>query len=513
MKLNSKSIKWAVEFVVRHSDGDIFPPLPEISAVGELVDNIVNSLGMDHIETIKPQPFRRFLVPKGDLAYRRATQLHPQDSILLTSIVYQYGSALENQRLDADTVFSNRFDPTTDLGLYKRQSSWNDFWKLSQAKAKDYGYVLYCDIADFYNQINHHILENRLQGSGFPPEVCHYITELFKSPTVRISQGLPVGPHAVHLFAESTLISIDNALRTEGIDFLRYADDIHVFCPTYDVATRASWTIANTLDRQQHLMIQQHKTRITPSEEFQQHCSEMIEDRPISEEEKELLDAISKYDGGNPYIAVTFDQISPADWEKFSDEIIQGIVEDYLYEPSMNVVRLRWFFRRLAQVGHPGALPVVLANFDALEPCLPDICSYITSIRSVEPNQWVTLGDQLLSLLKSNPAFENEFSRLSVLSLFSRNADIDHFPALVELYRNGTSDVRREVLLAAKINGESDWLRNQKEDFSKMNTWEQLAFMYAATTLPKSERQAFFKGRQYACRFDKQLSKWSLEQP
>lgn len=513
MKLNSKSIKWAIEFTTRHSDGDIFPPLPEISAVDELRDNLTNSLASDHIEKIKPQPFRRFLVPRGDLSYRRATQLHPQDSILLTSIVHQFGTAIEDRRLGSDMVFSNRFDPTTDRGLYKNQPTWNDFWKRAYEKSETCSHVLYCDIADFYNQINHHVLENILKESHIPDEVYHYITELVKFPTVRISQGLPVGPHAVHLFAEGTLIPIDDAFLADRLDFIRYADDIYVFCQSRDAAIRSSWVVANTLDRQQHLMLQQRKTEIYPADAFQKHAQEMIEDRPINDEEEQLLDVISKYDHGNPYITITYDQISGEDWSKFSDEIVRRIVGEYLDGAPINFVRLRWFFRRLTQVGHPGALPVVLDNIDMLEPCLSDICSYVSSIRSVSSEQWPEVGTKLIGVLKANPAFANEFSRLSVLSLFSRNADIDNFPALVEQHETGGPGVRREILLAAKTNGASAWLRNQKGDFVGMTPWEQLAFMYSASVLPKSEKEAFFKGRQYGCRFDKQLAKWSLEQP
>ena len=80
------------------------------------------------MDKLKPQPCRRFIVPKGDLSYRQATQLHPQDSILLTAAMYQYGSGIEARRLPKDAVFSDRLDPLVEHGLYGPETLWNKFW-------------------------------------------------------------------------------------------------------------------------------------------------------------------------------------------------------------------------------------------------------------------------------------------------------------------------------------------------------------------------------------------------
>ncbi len=63
---------------------------------------------------------------------------------------------------------------------------------------------------------------------------------------------------------------------------------------------------------------------------------------------------------------VTYNRISDEDWEVFSEELVAKIVNEYLQADEVDYVRLRWFFRRLAQVGHPGAMKVIVNNIQLL---------------------------------------------------------------------------------------------------------------------------------------------------
>ena len=169
MTLRKASIEWAIEFLSRHSDGDIFPSLPEISAINSQPQGLVRALANKDLKsTFPPQTSRRFIVPKEEFSYRLATQLHPQDSIILSAIMHQFGDGIEVRRLPKDQVFSYRFDPAIDHGLYGPESLWNKFWETGLKESLAYPYILFCDIADFYNQIYHHIVENQLIASGFP---------------------------------------------------------------------------------------------------------------------------------------------------------------------------------------------------------------------------------------------------------------------------------------------------------------------------------------------------------
>ena len=505
MTLSADSIRWAIEFLSRHSDGDIFPALPEISLVSTNPEGLIKSLSKDLLGNYPPQPCRKFTIPKGGLSYRQATQLHPQDSILLTSAIYQFGNGIVDRRLPKDTVFSYRFNPQDEEGLYKSEGQWNAFWTAAFEKSRKYPFVLYSDIADFYNQIYHHTVENQLAASIFPNQAIKWILNLLKATTANVSRGIPIGPHAAHLIAECTLIPIDNSLEAKGLVFLRYADDLLTFCASEYEASRALQTISSTLDLQQKLMVQSVKTKVFSREEFQQHCRQMLEDRPVNREEDEILKIVNKYSGGNPYVLVTYNRISDEDWEVFSEELVAKIVNEYLQADEVDYVRLRWFFRRLAQVGHPGAMKVIVNNIQLLEPCIPSVCSYITSIQSIPPEEWMEIGEALLGFLESEETLNNQFARLSILSLFSKNEHVDHFAKLARRYDQSDGHSRREILLAARTNFNADWLREHKENYDSMDPWQQLAFLYCTSLLPKEERAFFLRSISPKNCFDEEL--------
>ncbi|EHN8902293.1 hypothetical protein F6T96_004547, partial [Enterobacter hormaechei] len=156
-------------------------------------------------------------------SYRQATQLDPQDSIILSALVYEYGNEIEKLRLSDDVVFSYRFSPNINDGLYSNKKGWNDFWTKAEVLARSSTHILYCDIADFYNQIYHHTVENQLISAGWPNQAIKWLISLLESTTAGVSRGVPVGPHPIHLIAEATLIPVDNSLNSAGYKFIRYA--------------------------------------------------------------------------------------------------------------------------------------------------------------------------------------------------------------------------------------------------------------------------------------------------
>ncbi|MZR14590.1 Retron-type reverse transcriptase [Maritimibacter sp. DP07] len=507
--LDKASVEWAIDFVAEHSDGDLFPQIAEMRVMQAEKDRLANDISGKDLHQFPIGTSRRFIVPKDEISYRQATQLDPQDSIILSAIMHQFGAGVEQRRKPSDKVFSYRFSPSHDHGLYASQSGWNDFWAKVAQKSSTSSIVLYCDIADFYNQIYHHTVENQLMDSGFSNQSIKWVIRLLESTTAGVSRGIPVGPHAAHLIAEATLIPIDNSLEAQGIDFLRYADDILVFCSSQDDAREALSQIARSLDQQQRLTLQRHKTRFLSPEEAKSLCRQMVEDRPINRNERDLLRIVKRYSSGNPYRMISFRSIRQSDWKKIRDSKIDEIIDEYLSQDPVDFIRLRWFFRRLAQVGHPGAIKKVISRIHDLSPCLAGICAYLSSVQDLEEDDWRDLGEELVGLLTDTSLAKNEYFRLSVLSLFSRNATLNHISRIIGFFSSGDPYVRREVILSAMASGATDWLREHKEEFSHMDPWQKRAFIFACSKFPPDERQ-YFLGRFPQERvFDAVLLRWA----
>lgn len=511
MTLSRDAVTWAVEFVKRHSDGDMFPRLLEVDAVYERQDQFADLVADRPLRQFSPGSCRRFIVPKDDKSYRQATQLDPQDGILLSALIYQYGQGIEERRLPNEAVFSYRFAPDIGIGLYANQPAWNDFWVCALERCLKCEVVLYTDVADFYNQIYHHSVENQLGESGFPNQGTKWIIDLLTSTTAGVSRGVPVGPHGIHLIAEATMIPIDNSLRTQGIDFIRYADDIVVFCDSERSATRALRLIASILDKQQRLMLQRHKTEMYSRRAFRRKCADMIADRPINDKEDRVLSVVGKYSKGDPYCFITYDRVSSEDWNSITEEMVTDIIQEYLRKSDVDYIRLRWFYRRLAQIGHPGAIRVSLDNMPKLLPCLANICAYLASVQAISPDRWATLGKRLLGLMETEEVQDQEYFRLLMLSLFSRNAHTNHFVELAARFAASDASARREILLAGKANGAVDWLREHKESFSSMDPWQRRAFLYCLADFPSDEKKHFISGLRLERPFEEVLGKWARD--
>jgi len=406
-------------------------------------------------------------------------------------------------------VFSYRFKPDALHGLYASDNAWNSFWEKALEKGQMAKTILYCDIADFYNQIYHHVVENQLVESGFSNQATKYLLRVLESTTANVSRGIPIGPHAMHLIAEAALIPIDNSLRAQGYDFIRYADDIIIFCSSEHACKMALGALASVLDKQQRLMLQRHKTKIFQSADFTKFCEDMIEDRPISEDEDKILKLISKYSDGDKYKTVSYNVIELSDWESITEEIITNIIYEYIDQKNVDYIRLRWFYRRLTQIRHPGAIEVSLKEISRLVPCFAHICAYLASVQSVDAVKWKTIGARLLVLLNSDEVRNNEYFRLSILSLFTKNKSINHFSEILKRYPASDSFQKREIILAARENEAFDWLREQKEHFQNMDTWSRYAFLFGLSGFPKDEKQHFIRNSSLSKPLEIMLSKWA----
>ncbi|MDA9419306.1 Retron-type reverse transcriptase [Bradyrhizobium sp. CCBAU 11430] len=509
MSLSRDSIKWAIANVTAHSDGDLFPRVTEIEAISDLADDFVNLIEGKPLTEFTPGAHRRFIVPKDEVSYRQATQLDPQDNIILSSVLHQYGEGIENRRGPPSKIFSYRFHPTEQHGLYDRHSSWNEFWNTAAERGLESGSILYCDISDFYNQIYHHTLENQLIASGFPNQVTKWIITLMESTTAGVSRGVPIGPHAAHLLAEASLIPVDNSMSSVGMNFIRYADDIIIFDDNLSDSKRSLGRLATILDKQQRLTLQKHKTRFFHSSDFSRYCAGMIEDRPINSEEAQILHIVRRYSGGDPYRTVSYDEIRPEDWTAFSEGMLKSVIEDYIATAETDFIRLRWFYRRLAQIGHPGAIRVSLDNIERLTPCFASICSYLASVQNISQNDWLGIGAKFIELLETESIAESEYFRLSILSLFSRNSSINHFSELAKRYAGSDPFAKREILLAAKTSNATDWLREFKEDFEGMDAWQKRAYLYCTQLFPADERKYFINRWTFSRPFDAIVAKWA----
>lgn len=541
MNLSPDSIDWAISHLDKVGDSDLFPRPLELNAVLALRGDMKRLLSSQDVSQLLPSAARRFTVPKDDLSVRQATQLNLLDSIILTALVHEYGDSIEKRRLPTseNKIFSYRFKPDPDGWLYDRTFDWTPFWQRCYEQSQKYSYALVLDISDFYNQIYHHTIENQLIESGLPNQAHKWILKLLESLTAKVSRGIPVGPHAAHLLAEASLIPIDNSLVSQGINFCRFVDDFVIFANSENEARAILYRFSDILDKQQRLVLNKQKTRLLSAKKLRLYCKKMMEDRPINHLESQLITIIRNYSGGNPYQTVLLSQIAADDLKTFNQKALESILDEYLGKEdgltnlfskilyfiisrislpnlytgsdtpkSADFVRLRWFLRRLTQVGHPGAIDFCLNNLKSLTPALADVCHYLFSASANYDSDCAALGERLFNALSNEVICSSEYFQLCVMSLFSRNGNFNHFSQLIKLFDKSSGNIRREIILSARSCNGADWLRELKEMYPSMDIWCKQAFLVSAKSLPFEERTFFAQSVTESSVLDKILLKW-----
>lgn len=245
--------------------------------------------------------------------------------------------------------------------------------------------------------------------------------------------------------------------------------------------------IAEILDKEQRLSLQRQKTKEFTAAEFLRHTNHMLIQEPIYDIEKEVLDIIKSYTGGNAYTKVNMDIISNEHLQVLSLENITGLLEKYLH--VQNFERLRWLYRRLAQVGIPHAVEFSIEHFEELIPALNDMCLYISSCAHNYNSDWKEIGDNIVELLNDEIVRENQFYQISLLNLFVYNKELNHIDQLINIFKNQNEEIKRKILLASLHYDNASWIHQLKEEQMRFSEWTRRAYLIATKSLPADQKK------------------------
>ncbi len=464
LKLSLKSLDWAKKHVEKDGDTDLLPLPFEFGLIKNNWKQIRQYLADRDLKDWNWSPGRRLLVPKDALSFRAATQLEPFDTLLATALIYSHGRKIESRRLPADTVFSHRFNPDPDGSMYDPQIGWTQFWEQCRDRASTHSHVAIVDIADCYNQIYHHPLENQLAETGLDRLVVKAIYRLLSTQTDTVSKGVMVGPAFTHILAEIALHPLDESLSASGLSFCRYIDDIHIFCTSYESAATAIQLVAAAADSQHHFTIARHKTRIVESEEYINEADHMMEDRPLNDYEKEILEIIDEYAEDGPYDSFDYEDISPDDADIFDEDQLRALFELYLKEDNPDWTRIRWLLRRLGQGGVPEAINSVMERLREMIPAIGDAARYLMRAAPNFEGDLSKDGANLIRTLKSEFVRSSEYLQSIILDIFSRHPELNHVNEITAMYSTSTSLVKRQIMLCAFGAHSSAWLKERKPE-------------------------------------------------
>lgn len=492
-KLKESSLTWSLRHILREGDTDLFPQPFEFELIRKNWKNILLILRNYDITNHKWKGFRKVLIPKDKLTFRSFCQLDPLDSILYAAIIKEIGDKIERRRipLHDNRVFSYRFKPTADYRLYGEKSLWERFWNISKSCTEGHRYVLITDISDFYNQIYHHTIEQQLEKCKVDTFYITAIKNLITSYTQGISRGIPIGPYPSHLLAELSLIPIDESLKVKGYTFCRFVDDMHIFCESREECQIAGYDLASSLDTVK-LSLAKHKTDTLSRLELISKAEQMLINNPINRTEGKII-RIIKGKTNDSYESIRIGDLSDDELKILTQDNIENILNSYINKVNPNYVRLRWFLRRLSQVGVPGGVDFIINNIGKFVPAIADAVTYINSAQLNYTGSWKQIGKQLLLALEVPIIKKNEYLQAVLLNLFTRITDLDNIEELIKNFGSYGNFAKRKIILIGIAAGASSWLREFKDKYSTFDPWSRRAIIFGASIFPKGERKFWLK--------------------
>lgn len=496
MKLQETSLEWALKHLTKYYDSDFYPRLFEYEAIAHHWSEVKSYIQELDLSTYVPRTPFSSLAFKASSTFRVVHQLDPVDSIIYTALVYEISQVIEDYRIPATEHIACSYRIATSVNgsfFDKDSDGWSSYIEKSEDLAKAYseGYVLLCDITDFYNQIYLHRIQNIISEAGSDTYSSHaeVLEDFLMALNTNTSRGIPVGPAPSIALAEAIMGDIDKKIATFTRDFTRWVDDIRIFFSSKEQAQFVLHELTRYLYSSHRLVLSDQKTRIITTSEFQKkyHKSEKkIEKEAILYEFADYL-YNKKLESGNPY-ALLFDDEGASDLEDLkSDEkfkVITAAYEELLQnivaEKYLDLGLTRHLLRQATRYRYRNLVPIVLKNFEKLLPAIREVVIYFNKVLSEKQIQnYKNSFEHILA----QKYVELPYINIWIFHLFQN----ERFNS-INLPINYDSVKRiREKALIARRKGDTTWVKEYKDSLDVLGPWDKRAVLYAASVLSKDE--------------------------
>jgi Reverse transcriptase (RNA-dependent DNA polymerase) len=489
--LRPESLEWALTHIMKFGDTDIFPVPFEFACIKGAWAWLLPELQKIDLSIYRTRSTRRMLVPKANGGFRVATQLDPIDAIIYSALSYESAPLIEARRIPADqsVACSYRVDIHPGGRLFASESGWPEYHSRSEALSKSgkYTHVLVADIADFYNQIYTHRVQSALEMSSIPSARADNIEQFLLSLCAKQSRGVPVGPTASILFAEASLIDVDDFLLRRGFPFTRFVDDFRIFCKSSAEALKMQHDLVDYIYTSHRLILEPWKSRIISVREFRK--KELIDPSEVERQSEvmKLQDLIDEILSESGY-SIGEDDLLEEDKQKAVRENLSELFEGCIAKKPLHLGLARYLLRRATRLRTVVLNDAVFANLEALLPVFREVVLYLSA--SVPRKDATTKGRALVKFVKSSDYGQLPFVRMWVMELLRLRPDMTTPAAAMKLADNFSDSLGiRPAAQIAESSSKMDWMREQKELWANHSPLDRRAVIYAGSALPAKERR------------------------
>jgi len=526
----------AVDNIASWGDTDVFPLPPENHVFYDRPEDIVALLDDIHRNfaarrDANPPINESALAMVGYTSFRWVMQIDPLWNAYLLGLILSIASEIEAARIPvADaTVFSYRYENTSDGHRLFADGSWRLFNEQSLRLAEEYPYVLICDIADFYARIYHHRVENSLLFLKAREGLPNRINQVLALLSTGVSYGLPVGGPAARLISEILLNRVDRLLLSNGIRFCRFADDYHIFTESREDAFDALRYLTEKMLQNEGLTLQRAKTRIISARDFiasSDFATRRDDDKgDASSEGGDDHDEAPEHQEQRTFLALSlrYDPYSPTAVEDYSElkrQVEQfdilGMLSRELSKSRVHAALTRRLIRAMTYL-EPGArdnaVRILVENMEKLSPVLPNLLRAVTDI-------WEQLNDdthEFVAQYTRAVIIEKRYfvtvpvNLAYAIRLLGCSPSIENETLLAQLYTQVPHFVQRDIVLIMARWRAIYWLSDQRNQFSRMHPWVQRAFLIASYVLEDEGEHWRRRIAGQLSPFDTLVSSWAKE--
>ena len=205
----------------------------------------------------KPQPVLRVLIPKEEKGKFRPLGIPTAVDRLVQQAVQQKLSE------EYENVFSD-----SSHGFRPNRSCQTAIEQCLKLANEGYVWVVDLDLAKFFDTVNHSKLLQLLSERIKDGRVISLIHKFLRAPvledgkstpnTIGTPQGGPISPTLANIM----LNELDKKLEERGHPFVRYADDMMIFCKSRKSAERTLANIKPFIEKKLFLKLNEKKTKI-----------------------------------------------------------------------------------------------------------------------------------------------------------------------------------------------------------------------------------------------------------
>lgn len=494
--MDKKIIELALLNISKFGDTDIFPFPIDNHVFFDRKDDVVKYLlNLDKTFDEQLDKFPPVNINTcssvGYTGFRWVTLIDPIWNAYFLSLVLSISNEIEKERIaiSKKVIHSYRFLPDTINGyLFDQNVNWQSFQResLEIVKSSDYQFVVTCDIADFYNRVYHHKLENALLRLGIKGNAPKRIIEVLQKFSGTNSYGLPIGGPASRILAELSLNNTDKILQLSGIRFTRFVDDIHLFAKTQEEAHANLNFLAMKLMGNEGLTLQKHKTQILSKAEF----INLVASRLNADTE----DGKTKHRAKFMSLPIRYDPYSPSadeDYKKIKSELQEFDILDLLNEELRKTRIHQQFSKHLLKALNvldanivSQAMTAISNRLEMLYPIFPNlmIAAYANFDKLDKPakNSLITSLQELVK--KDSYIIQVELNVAYLIRVLGKEHTSENEELLAQLYKKFSNSILvkswvMQVFASWKM---QFWLSDLKSNFSTMTKWERKIFILAS---------------------------------